>query len=357
MKKWYEKKFFKNLIVLVLVLLAIFISYSILPLFGNIFGFILKVITPFLFSAILFYILKPLVVIINRYLPLIPSIIVVYLISATVVAFLITFIYPIVVKQIEMLGSISLEPSHNTGDFISVFIDKIKEEIVNIMENINTLIVTNTASIISTLTEFVTALFLMPFITFYFLKDSKKIYDNIVEKVPKKYELFTRDLLTDIDIALSHFISGRIITSMITSSLLFISFLIIGLDYALILTLIAFIFYIIPTVGAFIAIIPPILVGFSMSPLMGVTTLIITVIVSTLEGFWISTHVMGRALFIHPITMILILIIGGSLKGIVGLLFITPAYSLLKIIIKHVYKATRKYKVFRKKKLEQIIET
>lgn len=355
MKKWYEKKFFSSLITIVLILLAIFIGYSILPLFGDIFGFIIKVVTPFLFSGILFYILRPLVIFFNRWIPLIPSIILVYLFSAAFLVFLITFIYPIVVKQIQMLETISLEPSHESGDFISLFLDKTKEAIVNVMENINTLVVTNTAAIISTLTEFVTALFLTPFITFYFLMDSKRIYATIVEKVPKKYELFTRDLLTDIDITLSHFISGRILTSVITSALLFVSFIIIRLDYALILTLIAFIFYIIPTVGAFIAIIPPILVGFSISPLMGVTTLIVTVIVSTLEGFWISTHVMGRALFIHPLTMILILIIGGSLKGVIGLLFITPAYSLFKVIFKHIYKATRKYKVFRKKKLEEII--
>lgn len=46
---------------------------------------------------------------------------------------------------------------------------------------------------------------------------------------------------------------------------------------------------------------------------------------------------MGKTLFIHPLTSIIVLLVGGVVGGIIGLLFSIPAYVLIKITFNHLY--------------------
>lgn len=355
MAHWYEGRFLKYLIAIVLILTAIYLTYTILPLIGVFLGFTIKIIYPFLYALIFFYLLRPLVQLFSTRMPNVLAILLVFMLVGAFLVFMALFIYPVIIKQIELLKDIPLEVKDTDGDFFKLFINKSKEIVLNLLESINSIVVNNTLIVISTLTEFFTSLILTPFILFYLLKDSHTLYHKISEKTPSKYNIDVRNYLVDVDIALSHFISSRVIVSAIASLMLFVSFLIVGLDSALMLSLIAFIFYIIPTVGAFIAMIPPLLVGFSMSPLMGLIALAITTVVSMIEGFWLAPHIMGKTLYIHPLTLILILLIGGSLFGVIGVLFATPAYAVLKVTIKHLTKASRTYKIFQKEKLDKII--
>jgi predicted PurR-regulated permease PerM len=159
-----------------------------------------------------------------------------------------------------------------------------------------------------------------------------------MQQRPENHKKRVKSYMKEVDEMLVHFIDGRFIIALISSILLLIGFLIIGIPYPFILALFSLIFYIIPTVGAFLSMIIPILVGFSMGITMGIETTCLVVFVAGLEGMIISNLVMGKTLFIHPLTSIIVLIIGGIMGGIIGLLFSIPAYVLIKITYDHLYR-------------------
>lgn len=105
--------------------------------------------------------------------------------------------------------------------------------------------------------------------------------------------------------ALSAYIRGQIFVAICIGVLLFIGYLIIGLDYALLLAIIAMVTNVVPYLGPIIAIIPAIIIAFITSPFMLVKLAIVWAVVQLLEGKVISPQIMGRSLDIHPITVIL----------------------------------------------------
>lgn len=79
-------------------------------------------------------------------------------------------------------------------------------------------------------------------------------------------------------------------------------------------------------------------VALTSSPMMMFKVLIVLLIVQQLEGNLVTPQVMGKKLSIHPITVILLLIAAGSLYGFIGILIAIPLYSVVKIVIKDIWK-------------------
>lgn len=98
------------------------------------------------------------------------------------------------------------------------------------------------------------------------------------------------------DMALSSYIQGQILVSICVGILLYIGYLIIGIDYSLLLTVIAMFTNVIPFLGPIIGVIPALIVAVIDSPFMIVKVLIVMVIAQQIEGNIISPQVMGKSL-------------------------------------------------------------
>ena len=122
----------------------------------------------------------------------------------------------------------------------------------------------------------------------------------------------------------------------------YIGFLIIGLDYALLLSIFIMVFNIIPWLGPFIGAIPAVIVGLLDSPLMMLEVLVIIVIVQQIESLLVSPQVMGRKLALSPLAIILIVLVAGRLSGLLGIILAIPVFTILKIIAAHIYEHYKK---------------
>lgn len=343
---WYRNKFFEKIVAVILVLLAIYLGYSLSPIIGQIMHFIIQVLFPVFLSAILYYLLRPLVQWLEKRIGIYLAITTAFLITGSLFLVLGIFIYPAIVAQVHLFQSINLQDVSNLqhkGNNIfasfdrlgSYFGEEIRKVISSTLSYLHVLIVENITVFITVMTQFVFTLIMVPFLLFYLLKDGKKIHEKFLYLVPVKYYSYVKNMLVDCDQALLQFINGRVVIAAITATLLYICFLFIGIDYLIVLTLISFVFYIIPTIGNFLAMILPLIVGFSMSAVIGLEVLIAMLVISSLEGFFISTLVMGATLYVHPITLLLILTAAGAFYGVFGLLFAAPAYVIGKIIVTH----------------------
>src|SRR5690606_37285667 len=131
---------------------------------------------------------------------------------------------------------------------------------------------------------------------------------------------------------------GKALDSLCVGCLTYIGFLIIKLDYSLILALFTMFTNVLPSIGPQFGAIPALILGIIDFPLMALKVLIVIVVAQQLEGNLISPQVMGRTLNIHPLTIILLLLVAGSLGGFLGLLLAVPTYAVLKVIVSHTYR-------------------
>jgi predicted PurR-regulated permease PerM len=156
--------------------------------------------------------------------------------------------------------------------------------------------------------------------------------------LPKKQRIEGRKILSDMDSKLSSYIQGQILVSLCVGVLMFAGFLIIGIDYALILALVAMFTNVIPFVGPWIGTVPALIVALIDSPVMVGKVLIVIIVVQQFESNFISPQIMGKKMAIHPLTIILLLIVAGRFAGIIGMLLAVPTYAVCKVVVSHTYR-------------------
>ncbi|OPL10850.1 MAG: hypothetical protein AVO34_09510 [Firmicutes bacterium ML8_F2] len=204
------------------------------------------------------------------------------------------------------------------------------------------------ASSVSTTLDFLANIFMtviiIPFLLYYMLKEKGQgLITGAVEYLtPLDYVDDVKNALAEMNKSLSTYVQGLSIVCLCVGILSYIGFLIIDLDYALLLSIFIMIFNIVPWLGPFIGAIPAVIVGLLDSPLMILKVLIIIVIVQQIEGLLVSPQVMGRKLSLSPLAIILIVLVAGRLGGLLGIILAIPIFTILKIISTHIYEHYKK---------------
>ncbi|KAB8125935.1 AI-2E family transporter [Gracilibacillus oryzae] len=192
-------------------------------------------------------------------------------------------------------------------------------------------------NVASTITSAVVSIITFPIILFFLLKDGKKFQHYVVKVFPPKFRHDTKQILTNIDTQVGSYIQGQIIVATVIGVLLFIGYLIIGLDYAFTLAIVAAVTSVVPYLGPTIAIIPAAIIAIVDSPFMLLKLAIVWIAVQFLEGNFVSPNIMGKTMQIHPLTIILVLLIAGNLFGVIGVILGIPGYAIVKVIGAYIY--------------------
>jgi len=176
---------------------------------------------------------------------------------------------------------------------------------------------------------------IVPFLAFYMLKDMDLFERAALHYVPGARRAAVVRLLRDIDQALGSYIRGQFIVSLAVGVLAYIGYLIIGMPYPLLMASFVALFEIIPYLGPFLGALPALIMAATISWKMVLLAALVNFICQNLESNVISPQVVGRTLHIHPLTIILVLLVGGELAGAVGLILAVPAYAALKVVFQH----------------------
>ncbi|PLX02596.1 MAG: hypothetical protein C0595_10025 [Marinilabiliales bacterium] len=125
----------------------------------------------------------------------------------------------------------------------------------------------------------------------------------------------------------------KTLTSLATGIIVYVALLIIGVDFALLWGLLAFMLNFIPSIGSIIAAIPAIILAFiQLGIFEGIATSIVYLIVNSLIGSIIEPPLMGRNLGLSPLIVFVSLLFWGYILGPVGMLIAAPLTMILKII-------------------------
>ena len=345
---WYNHQFFEYAIGTLLVLTIILVFYQVAFFLIPIFDFASTLFVPIVISFLFYYLLRPIVLFFEKYkIPRFVTILFIYMLIALFLIIFIAYIGPILTKQIEALANTSVDTLQKAKEssqsvifrLFNINLDyEIQERLFLVVQQITTALSKNLGDVLGFITHLAAILAVIPFIVFYLLKDDHNFASGFLRYVPEDFGREVRKILIHMDSTLSSYINGLVLISSSLGLFLFIGYMIIGLNYALILSLIAIVFTTIPFLGPFLAIAPAILVGLSDSPFMVLKVIVIFVIVQQCESNLISPQIIGQRLNIHPLTIILLLLAAGSLYGLIGLILVTPFYALSKVLIENLYK-------------------
>ncbi|MGM0919192.1 AI-2E family transporter [Bacillus sp. NMCC4] len=353
-KFFLDNKFVLFLLVLLLIGLNILVFMKTSFIFTPLIVLVKTIALPIILTGVVYYLLNPIVNLLERFrVKRIFSILLLYIVIIGIITVTIVSIIPFLQAQTmslfhnlpkyvdtvedqirQLTGSNFINQVQNTMNFnVSELVSKASSQATSLLEST----FTGVGTFLGALTEIIISIVTVPFILFYLLKDGKKLPDYFLKFIPNNLREHTHIVLHEMNHRLSSYILGQIIVSFCIGILLLIGYMIIGLDYALLLALIASCTSVVPYLGPTIAITPAIVIALVTSPIMLLKLIIVWTVVQLIEGKFISPQVMGKNLHIHPVTIIFVLLTAGKLFSVIGIIVAIPTYAVLKVITTHLF--------------------
>jgi predicted PurR-regulated permease PerM len=209
------------------------------------------------------------------------------------------------------------------------------------MDSVHTLL----SSVVSVLSNTAVALFSITFITFFFLKQDGLFMNMLIAIFPKKHEQNIVHAMNSATRLLIRYFTGILAESSIILILLSGIFLLFGfsLDTAIFIGVIMGVMNVIPYIGPLIGAAFCVMVGV-VTPMDGYTpesmAMIIAgtiICVKLLDDFVLQPWLYSNRVNAHPLEIFLVILIAGSVAGVVGMLLAIPAYNVIRVFAKEFF--------------------
>ncbi len=220
-------------------------------------------------------------------------------------------------------------------DFIST--QQIQELITSITSDIGSLgqaVVSASVSSLIGIIAVVIYLFLVPLLIFFLMKDKELILDWSRKWLPKNRNMADQ-VWVEVNDQIGNYIRGKVAEILIVGTATYIAFALLGLNYALLLSVLVGISVLIPYVGAAVVSIPIAIIGYFQwgfdTQLW--TMLIIHGIIQALDGNILVPLLFSEAVNLHPVAIISAVLLFGGLWGFWGVFFAIPLATLVKAVM------------------------
>ena len=206
-----------------------------------------------------------------------------------------------------------------------------RTELTTIGQRVVSLSLSSVAGIIT----FLVYMILLPIMVFFFLKDKDKIIHWLSDFLPDERRLLHK-VWEELDVKIASYIRGKVIEILIIWAASYVAFAIMGLNYAMLLSLAVGLSVIIPYVGATVVTIPVALIAYFQ---WGFTSefgwlLAIYAFIQFLDGNLLVPLLFSEVVNLHPVAIIVAVVFFGSLWGVWGVFFAIPLATLIQAIIK-----------------------
>lgn len=167
---------------------------------------------------------------------------------------------------------------------------------------------------------------------FYMAVKENGIKNFIVSVTPEKHKQYAAHLTERIKVKMGKWMQGQLVLMVIIFALDFVGLTLLKIPYALALALFAGIMEVIPYLGPIISAIPGVILGFTISPLTGLLSLLLYWLAQQFENYVVVPQVMKKAVGLNPITVIVALLIGIKLGGIFGAILAVPIAAAIGVV-------------------------
>lgn len=170
----------------------------------------------------------------------------------------------------------------------------------------------------------------------YISIDYEKIVKKIYDIVPKKHKCVVINLSQEVSEEVRKCVNGTLFVAFCVFVMDSLCFWLIGLDAPLLFGALCGLTDLIPYIGPYIGGIAAVCVGFTESKLVGILTIILCVVVQSIENYVLQPIVMSKSIKISPVLIIIGLLVFGNLFGVVGMILATPCVAIIKVIAEHI---------------------
>ncbi|MFH1667441.1 MAG: AI-2E family transporter [Candidatus Komeilibacteria bacterium] len=269
------------------------------------------------------------------------GIIVIYLLLLSIISAVIIMIIPPITAEIKLIASDFPVYYERVVDGFNYFTTnrtdmEVAEQLQNSLNTITGNLSRAASGVFDTLMGIfggIFSFFLVLVITFYFTVEEEGLKRFIMSVTPAQYQPYLMQLVSRIQRKLGYWLRGQLILSVIIFILTFVGLTVLGVEYALLLALIAGIFEVIPYMGPIIAAVPAVFLAFMQSPLKGLLVLILYIIIQQLENHIIVPKVMSKSVGINPLVVIIVLLVGGKLGGVMGMVLAVPVATAISVFM------------------------
>ncbi len=176
-------------------------------------------------------------------------------------------------------------------------------------------------------------LVVVPILVFFFLKDSGRIMAWLGSFLPRERPVMSK-IWREMNQQIANYVRGKVIEIVIVAAASYLSFVLLGLNYALLLALAVGLSVVIPYIGAAVVTVPVAMIAFLQ---WGWTSdffyvLLVYAIIQALDGNVLVPLLFSEAVNLHPVAIIMAVLVFGGIWGFWGIFFAIPLATFIKAI-------------------------
>ncbi len=218
--------------------------------------------------------------------------------------------------------------------------------------------------VISTTGNFLVAVIAVLFITFFLLFEKGIIRRNLLAIVPNSYFEVTISAFYKIEKLLSNYLLGLLLQMLSVFTVVSFGLIIGGVKYAVTIGVFAAVANLIPFIGPFIGAIFGLVVGLSTTvPELGMEVdtslyfiltakiLMVFAFVQLTDNLMLQPIIFSKSVKAHPLEIFIIVFVGATLAGAVGMISAIPTYTILRVSFMELQKGYKQYRIFKHQKM------
>lgn len=316
---------------------------------------------PFLLGLVIAYLITPLVnrlqgwmpnALKRRYLARPAAILVVYLLGIGLAAGVLAFLVPLIVDQVVSLSR-AMPGLYDRGRewveaALAQYQSRIPAETQAMIEegarNLAGSVLRTlrdgalaTFSAVSGTISWLLGLIVVPFWLFFILNEEGRATSGALSIIPSDLRSDVESMRIIVDRVLSAYIRGQLLLGLAVGVISFIGLLTLGVQFSLLLAIIAGILELVPYIGPILGAIPAVIVAFLQDPQLALWVIVLFVIIQQVENVLLVPKITGESVALHPAIIMVALVVGNALAGIVGMLVVVPLTAILRDVVHYLY--------------------
>jgi predicted PurR-regulated permease PerM len=306
-------------------------------------GHVIQALLLLTFAALLAYALAPAVKLLERVMPRFLAILLVYLVALGALSALLYLIVRTAIVQVISLSdyvrflltpgkSGQLTPLEQTLRSLGLS----QSQIASARDQVVTSIEGFAGSVVPLLTGLVGAVLdviLVAVLSIYLLADGSRVFDWLRRNMPQQQQGNIKFLLDTLQRVVGGYIRGQLLLCGFVGLLVGVGMQVIGVPYALLLGVLAFVLEFIPVLGTLVSGAICVLLALTKGWVIALIVLVYFVVVHVIEGDVVGPRIVGKAIGLHPVVSLAAVIAGAELFGIAGALFASPVAGVLQALL------------------------
>jgi predicted PurR-regulated permease PerM len=170
-------------------------------------------------------------------------------------------------------------------------------------------------------------------LAFLWLTTSDRLKAFVVDLVPPMRQPLAADVIADMGTRIGGYLRGVVINMVVIGILAGVAVAVLGLPSPVLLGIFAGVMEAIPIFGPFLGAAPAVLLGFTISPAYPLLVAAVFLVIQQIESNTLVPVVMNRVVALPPLTVVLALLVGGTLQGVAGALLAVPMAAALQVLV------------------------